>query len=172
MIVLNLPKKGGILSEKYSKMKCSEYAKCLNFAFLLLAKRMHSSAELRAKLRNKYWNCDVDSVVEECKRLNLLDDECFAKCYIQELIQKGYGFFKIRLSLKMKGFSEELINEYIKLFGDVEDELERAKNVALKKIKFWRGNPELKNRVKLKRYLLSKGYSYEIVNLTVEDVYS
>jgi regulatory protein len=143
---------------------------CLNSAFDLLSRRIHSEFELSIKLRKKFRYSNINAVINECKRLDLLDDEHFAECYMQELAGKGKGKFQMISSLKTKGITKEVIDKYIGQFTNPDDEMERAKGLAQRKIRSYRNEPENKIREKLTRHLLSKGYSYEIVHEAVASI--
>jgi len=150
--------------------RINEYRMCLNSAYDILSRRMHSEFELRMKLKKKYWKCNVNEVMEECRRLNLLNDADFAKSYVQELKDKGKGGYVIVSSLKQKGISQELIDKYSIDGSDKEDEFQRALTVAEKKFRTLKSLPELKIKEKMIRHLLSKGFTYETVFRTVENI--
>jgi regulatory protein len=149
-----------IIQENDNKM-------CLNTAFDLLSRRIHSEYELTIKLKRKFRYSNINEVIKECKKLNLLNDEYFAQCYMEELAGKGKGKFQIVSSLNSKGISKDITDKYIKQYTSVDDERERAKGLALRKIRSYKNEPENKIKEKLTRHLLSKGYSYEIVRDTV-----
>ena len=160
------------LEEFYSIQKESEYKSALNYAFDILARRLHSKVELSNKLKKKFWNCDSEDIIEECVRLNLLDDEYFAKCYIDELKSRGKGRYQIISSLKQKGIAQDLIDELKEDIGNVDDEKERAEEAARKKMRLLSKQPVIKQKEKLIRHLLSKGFSYETVFSVVDSVLS
>ena len=161
---LNLYEGDEISEKRLSEVKqMNEDKMCLNSAFDLLSRRIHTEHELRTKLKKKFWNSNINIVIEECRGLNLLNDDYFAECYIQELISKGKGKFQIISSLKRKGISKDISDKYIAQLINADDELERAKNIAQRKMRSYRNEPADKVKEKLMRHLLSKGYSYEII---------
>ena len=69
---------------------------CMNTVVKLLLQRMHSLYEIKMKLRKRNFPYKIISkVIDESKKMNLLDDEEFAKNYINELIYRGCGKYKI-----------------------------------------------------------------------------
>ena len=161
--VLSSDKLNLINSENTDKM-------CLNSALDLLSRRIHSEYELKIKLNKKYRYSNISKVIEECRRLDLLDDDYFAQCYIQELTSKGKGKYQIISSMKSRGISKDIFEKYVDKYTKTDDEMERAKVIALRKILSYKNYPNDKIKEKLTRHLLSKGYSYEIVKETVYSI--
>lgn len=138
-------------------------------AFNLLARRLHSSAELRNKLRQKYHNISfINEVVEYLSVNNYLNDEKFVEEFISEKSKsKLWGNRKISAELKKKGINEKIASlDFIS--GKLENNSDHLRVAAEKKLKNLtsRKTPENKLRQKLTAFLLSKGFNYdEIKNI-------
>ena len=65
----------------------------------------------------------------------------------------------------MKGIPNEIVDEAISGFDVYSLENESILPIAEKKLA---GNFEYKNIMKTKRYLLSKGFSYELIDSTIK----
>jgi regulatory protein len=77
---------------------------CLRY----LAQREHSAAELRQKLTAKGFSEPlVVEVISKFIDSNLQSDVRFAECFIRSRIAKGYGFYRIRQELKLRGISAD-----------------------------------------------------------------
>ena len=106
----------------------------------------------------------TDMVISRLYELNLLDDKkTLNNIFLNTLnSQKKQNKLKIRTSLMKKGFSNDDISDFIqKLPGDYEyNSLQKDFD---KKIKV------IKDKNKLKRYLLSKGHKYDLINKIFEE---
>lgn len=159
-------------SDKLSKIAREEgYLKCKSTALRIVEKSYKSKKELRDKLVLKGYDIeDINKVIEFLKEYNLQDDKSYTKMYIKDKI-KNQGQNKIRFALIKKGIDEELIqNEMESIDNDYQKEM--AYSLALKKINVLRKreDDDFKLSQKIYRFLLSKGYSYDIVSEVVKKV--
>ncbi|WP_212589957.1 regulatory protein RecX [Cellvibrio mixtus] len=81
-------------------------------AMNFLAMREHSAKELKEKLGRKYsaWPQLLDAVIQALIEQNLQSDERFATAFIAMRQRQGKGSQLIRLELRERGISAELIN--------------------------------------------------------------
>ncbi|CCP02170.1 Regulatory protein recX [Erwinia amylovora Ea644] len=160
----------------------TQYAKLLERAMRILAMRDHSEAEFRRKLVqsceraarfNKSENQpeppgaeQLDRVVDWCFQHGWLDDARFADRYVAGRSCKGYGPQRIRLELGQKGVVKSLIDEA--LFNAEIDWQSQA--FALAERKFGHPFPvEWKQRAKVQRYLMTKGFFMEDIRAIFEN---
>lgn len=159
-------------NEEWEKIKYkNSYRLAWECALRLLSARAHCERDLSNKLRQrKFKKQIIQAVIEECKRLDFIDDIKFAREYIRELIEKGSGIKLIRAKLIHKGVAGESVEKCIEDSISKDDELQaarlayRKKTPALKK----ESDPR-KKREKLYRYMLSKGFSYDIIQAVISD---
>ncbi len=132
-------------------------------AFDLLARRAHSTKELRNKLyKREYSKRDIDTVIAECERLGFLNDELFAADYAAELSGQGKGAFKIKMKLRDKGLSEENIEKALKKIAGSEEE--RAIQALKGKLRSLIHEEDInKRRQKAYRFLAYRGFSSDII---------
>ncbi len=140
--------------------------RCLAAAQRLLANRPHSESELRQKLARHNFNVeDMETVVGRLKSSGLLNDVDFASFWME-----NREAFKPRsrrltaLELKQKGVSEEVIRQTV---GQIDD-AESAYRAGEKKASRLESGDYNIFRRKLGDYLLRRGFSYEIINNTIE----
>ena len=155
-----------ISPEKLDEVKKhSEYRTAWNSALRMLSIRAHSVNELRRKLFKKKFSAEtVSQVIDECLRLELIDDAKFAKAYIEELIAGGTGRRVIRKKLSDRGVSHELIDRLMEESFSDNDELAAAETAMRKKLPSLKREPDIRRRrEKLFRYMASKGFSYDII---------
>ena len=130
-------------------------------ALRLLARRGHTMRELEEKLRRRGFEPQTSAtVVSKCEKLKYIDDEASGRAYLNELLEKGYGPFKIRRALAKKGLGEILICDLFDEAGVEEREMDLCREVLQKKLKTAskKTDPE-KRKVRLYRFLLSRGFS-------------
>lgn len=145
----------------------SEAKKALFAAQNFLAYRPRSQKEVEDNLRKKGF---ADPVIHKALGIlaqrGLIDEEAFASGYSQEKSRlKRFSKKRIRYELKSKGLDDQVIDSALEALSE-EDEYANAlalgrKHLASRDIK------EVKHRQKTYRYLVGKGFSYEIVSRVI-----
>jgi regulatory protein len=135
----------------------------------LLSRRPHSVYELSTKLRQREFSREViDETISKLKSCNFLDDARFAGSYFEELKAKGFGVRRIKLAMKKRGIRDELLSGIISEGLSEDDELESAVALLLKrKLHFAREEDRLKRRMKMFRYLASRGFPSSVISRAV-----
>jgi regulatory protein len=141
----------------------------LKKAFDLLSRRAHSTQELRDKLyKREFSKSDIDTVITECERLGLLNDELFANDYAAELSGQGKGRFKVKMKLRNKGLSEDNIEKALEKIGDCEQE--NAENALNRKLRSLMNEEDInKRRQKAYRFLAYRGFSSDIITKLMDN---
>jgi regulatory protein len=133
-------------------------------AFYLLSRRLHSSSELKTKLRQKYHHSDyIDEIINDLAEKKYLDDEKFAAEFIEEKGKsKLWGTNKIKMELRKRGIKSSVIDDNL-LESHQDNTSEILKKAAEKKLRILqnRNLPEDKLKQKLITYLLGKGFNYD-----------
>ncbi|EHD20440.1 MULTISPECIES: recombination regulator RecX [Brenneria] len=149
-------------------------SKPLRYAMNVLSVRDHSEVEIRRKLAayqhravtaeadaDEMAACsveEIESAIAYCTDHGWLDDERFARRYIRGRSLKGLGMQRIRAELRQKGIDKAIIAAAL-AECDI-DWCELAKSAAERK--FGPLLPvEWKEKAKLQRYLLYRGFSHE-----------
>ncbi len=151
--------------------KEDNYLKCKTTALRIVEKSYKSEKELIDKLILKgYDNEAIDKTMNVLKEYNFINDENYVKMYIKDKV-KLVGKKKIKYDLAKKGISDKIIDEEIYNI-DSEDERNTAYNLAIKKYNTIakRESDRFKLSQKLYRFLLSKGYGYDIVSNVVKEI--
>ncbi len=144
--------------------------KALAYTLKLLSKKDYSEYEIRQKLISReYDQTQVEKVITFLRSKLFLDDKKFAQNYYKNHLQRGT--LRIRFELRQKGISDEIITELISSI-DNDDQLKKAKEVALKWVKN-KGN-KYQESYKLKQNLLAKlsrqGFEYDVIIEAIEDL--
>ena len=154
---------------EYLKLE-TEKSNALESALNYLSRRVHSEKELSQKLAGKKYPVNAISfALSKCKEYGYLNDYEFAKAFIHDKqIFRKDGAQKIKSALFSKGVSKEIMNE---LFSEMdnEEELERATELCKRKMSSLQSLQKNKQYERLVRYLVSKGFSYEITNKVIKN---
>lgn len=149
--------------------KEDEFNLALKKALNFLKVRNHFTEEIRKKLRIRKVDDEIiDKVLDYLSKEKLLDDKKAIQQYVTEMISKNFGPVKIKNELQKRGIQKDLINS---LMNSMDESIFRT---SAKKIleKYLMNKKVLtKNDLpKIYRYLLSKGFNYEIINKLFEDI--
>jgi regulatory protein len=138
---------------------------CLCTALRLLTHRDHSCEELVRKLRQRgFPSQQIKDSVEECKRLNYLDDERFSDSYIRLLRRKGFGPIRIQEKLRSKGICNDMIQNKLRHQFSKSVQIEQCRFVLQKKLNrtvFASRSDSLK--ATLYRFLFGRGFYPEVI---------
>lgn len=90
-----------------------------------------------------------------------LDDERYASTFVRSKIHlKKWGVNKIKMSLKMKGISEEIINDVL---SEIDPEIYKEELIKVLKSKKINESDPYKKKAKLAQYAMQKGYEPNLV---------
>ena len=122
-----------------------------------LAKALKTEKELRDNLRSKgYEDKIIDDVVLKLKEYDYIDDLKYALAFVNSATSKGP--YRLKFELKLKGISDEIIEEALADLPDDSDNLQRLANRYLK-------GKELNQKTfsKLYQYLMGRGFESDKV---------
>ncbi|OGH24346.1 MAG: hypothetical protein A3B47_01105 [Candidatus Levybacteria bacterium RIFCSPLOWO2_01_FULL_39_24] len=154
------------------------FEKFYNKALEFLSYRPRSEKEVRdrlklktqkSKLKSSTQNSKlIDSIVEKLKEKKFIDDEGFAKGWVESRLRfKPRSLRLIQLELKQKGIDQEIINN-LQLTDD--SDLKSAKQLVGKRIERLKGLPRQKIYEKLGRYLASKGFNWDTIKKSIDEI--
>lgn len=134
-------------------------------AFHFLNYKPRTEKEIRKKLKEKKISeNNSDRVINTLKDLKYLDDNQYAKLYLEEKLSNNpKGKRLISMKLTEKGISKEIISNVIGSQYDEEKEIKKAKELLAKYLKKVRAKSEMDKKQKCYRHLLSKGFDFDIV---------
>ena len=127
----------------------------------LLARREHSTLELRRKLITRGFDeSRVDEVLARLQQERLQCDARFTESYVHHRVNSGVGPLKIRYELLQKGVRDDLIAEQLEARGEYWDAMMAQQRAR----KFGDTIPQdLKDQMKQVRFLQNRGFSPESV---------
>lgn len=117
--------------------------------------------EVRRKMAAlKMPPAEAERLLADLVEMNFVSDERFAESFIRGKMNiKRWGKVKMRVELHQRGISDEIINQK---FDEIDDEQYFA-NLRYLVEKWSRENPQ-GEKVKLIKFLLSKGYEMGDIN--------
>lgn len=125
--------------------------------------RPRSSGETRRRLRRYgYDAATIDEVITHLTSAGILEDLDFGRLFMDELVGKGAGYYRVRSELGKKLIPRELIDELMEAYP-VDDELERARATAERRVGSFDG--ETADRAEIKKlaaFLVRRGFSRQV----------
>ena len=147
-----------------SKDKSEPLEKAKNYAFLLLKFRQRSTKEITQRLKQKNFD---DSVIKETlsflKRQGFVDDESFAKAWIDSRLKKPLGLRRIKEELRIKGIDTNIIESNLKKIRQDYLEEEVVARIAADRLSKLKGIEPQKVKRRTFAYLLRRGFSPEVI---------
>lgn len=161
-------REGQVLSEaEIAALKAQdERQRAFDQAVRFLSYRPRSRAEVERYLRGKRVAGEViTDVVERLERANYLDDEAFARFWVENREQfKPRSRRALRYELRQKGMSDQVIAQVL---NDLDDEAAAWRAVE-GRLSRWAGLTRDELRQKMMGYLSRRGFDYEIINSIFE----
>ncbi len=150
-----------------------EYISLKDSGLRFLARRPHSIKELKDKLFKKSKSPNlIDSIIEEFKSNNYLNDETFANAFLTDEIRlKKTGPLLIKNKLLQKGVYSEVIDSLINNNYDVAHQTKNCTILVNKKLNVLNQKlSSIERKTKLVNYLKQKGYHWDIIKQVVESL--
>jgi regulatory protein len=149
--------------------RADRFQRCLNAAFQFLSYRPRSESETKVRLQRRgYADEEIERVIAQLRRLNLIDDTVFAEYW-----KENRNSFRprsqrlLKMELRRKGVEPEIINEAVE---DV-DETDNAYRAAASKARTISTADYQVFRQKLGGYLQRRGFGYGVINNTIKKVW-
>jgi len=135
---------------------------------LLLKFRQRSRKEIYERLKIKRFDEQViNETLTFLKTRGFIDDELFARAWIESRIKKPLGLRKIRQELNLKGIDKQIIDSQIGEIKEKYPEEEIVGKIVKKRLIRLKGIDPNNAKRRLYSYLLRRGFSPEIVTDTI-----
>ncbi|MDD6770953.1 MAG: recombination regulator RecX [Inconstantimicrobium porci] len=159
------------MDELREVLKEEEYISCKNSALRVLEKTYKTEKEIVKKLKDKEYSEEaISRTLEFLTKYDFINDNRYASMFARDKV-KTQGKNNIKYKLIQKGVSEDIIMDVLGSLSD-DDEYDTALNLCTKKYNILLKSNSDKNVVKQKlfRFMLSKGYDYNLCNKIVKKV--
>jgi regulatory protein len=149
--------------------KSDQFQKCLNAAFRFLSYRPRSQAETKIRLQRRgFADEEIERVIAQLKRLNLIDDAAFAEYWKENRTSfRPRGQRMLKSELRRKGVETDVIDEAV---GNV-DEKDNAYRAAVTKARTISTADYQMFRLKLGGFLQRRGFGYGIIKSVINQVW-
>ena len=146
--------------------RADQFHRYLNAAVHYLSYRPRSESELRGRLRQRGFDGDTqEAVIARLKEQGLVDDMAFAQFWKNDRQSfSPRSQWLTKLELKRKGVANDIIDQVVNAIDD-DDSAYRA---ALSKARSLPQSDYQGFRRRLGGYLQRRGFSYAVINRTVE----
>ena len=136
----------------------------------LLERRSRSSVELRRRLEARGFEvAAIEPVLADLARAGLVDDAEYARLWVTDRQASGLsGPHKWRWELRRKGIPEDLIRQVLDETHNDESEREQALDLARRRLR--EQPPDAKALLRLRRFLLGRGFGLEAVDAVMRRV--
>lgn len=149
-------------------IKKGELQKCLDKTINFAMVRPRSLKEVKDYFRRKEVDVSLhETILVKLIRLELLNDEKFAKWWVDQRLQfKSKSKKDITFELRQKGIDTNIIKN---ILDDSEiDEVKIAKELIAKKIYKWQKYEDKIKKQKITQYLAGKGFSWDVIKSVVD----
>ncbi len=150
-----------VSSEDYEEIRKLLERRGKSRAMYLLEKKDYTTFQMRRKLMDSFYPEDiVEKVLSFLQEMHYLDDRRYASHYVQ-YHSTEWNKRQLKQKLMEKGIKADAAEEALEgLEGPSEEELARK---LLEKRHFDREGADEKEKQKMARYLMGKGYSFDII---------
>lgn len=145
-------------------LEYDEYLKAQRLAYKYLSYKSRTSKELFQRLKKSQINTlIINKIIKLFTKQGLINDDDYINTFIEtRKFIKPLGARAIKNKLCEKGIDPETIEQKVREKYTQEEEEAIAKQVLLKYLKTLKEKDERKRQQKSFRYLISKGFSFEI----------
>ena len=113
----------------------------------------------------KRWGVADDDARKVLARLQserFIDDARYAEAFVRDKLNlSGWGAYKIKMSLRAKGISREVIEEVVAPMIEATDMTERLEEMMQRKMRTLKYSSPYDAKIKLIRFAASRGYDME-----------
>ncbi|MBR2499902.1 MAG: regulatory protein RecX [Clostridia bacterium] len=145
------------------------FSSAKEYALKLVSRFSYTKKTMCEKLFMRGYDDEITTkTIEFLENYKYIDDFEYSKKFISDALNlKHYGVSKIKYELSQKGIDSSVIESALSEFDLFQLEKECILPIARKKLS---GNFEYKNIQKTKRYLISKGFSYELIDSVINSL--
>ncbi len=151
-----------------------EYARCRDYALLLLSYRDRSESELNNRLLKKGFHHDVArELVGNLKKEGIVNDFAFASKWVEDTCaNRPMGRMRAVFELRKKMLSDGIIEAVIEEKFDGNTEQRLAHSAAEKKMKSLESYPPDTAQERLYRFLKNRGFQFDIINGLMKEYFN
>ena len=140
--------------------------KLKNYVLWLLSRQEYSRRDLTFKLQKKEAPPEyIESLLDWCESLNYIDETRYCESFIRCHLAKNHGYARIKSEASVKGIDKTLLAFQL---DEMEiDWYQLAKTAYIKKFSNITDTPDYKQKAKIVRYLMYRGFNYEQIEFAI-----
>lgn len=158
----------------------AEIGKLIEKVYGLLNIRERSEKEIRDYLRqlsfkrklkekDELSEIIIEALIEKLKKRDLINDLRFAREWTDARRKsKNKGINALKSELFQKGIAREIVDEVLSAESEISEE-SLATQALKKKLRLWQNLPEMEYKQKALRFLMGKGFNYDLAKEVVEN---
>lgn len=148
-----------------------EWKAALETGVRYLARRARSRLEVERRLeRAGFPGALIAKVIACLEQRGYLDDESFGRQWARDRLSRTpMGACRLHRELRRRGVEDILARDIAAQLAGGEQEYEMALRAARKKVKMLLQGPPEKVRARLYRFLVARGFGYDLVRRVVEE---
>ncbi len=140
-------------------------------AFRLLKVRIRSERELQDRLAQNQFSLKIINVaIKDLKKIKLIDDNEFARSWIQSRINRGFGQRRIILELKQKSVSEKIIQNQFKKAQENYSPKAVIKQLIEKRLKRYKNLEPIKIKRRIYEFLVRRGFDIDSILKELQNI--
>lgn len=154
--------------ETAQRLRCyDELQRAKSSAYRYLSYRQRTVREMIDYLTRKgFEQQSISNVIELLKESGFLNDESFAKAYVDDKTRlNDLGAYRLKAELRKKGIAEELIKETL---SDLEPDIDHLVELIQRKYSSSLTCDKNSTMRKAAGFLQRKGYGYEVIKKVLE----
>lgn len=154
--------------ETAQRLRCyDELQRAKSSAYRYLSYRQRTVREMIDYLTRKgFEQQSISNVIELLKESGFLNDESFAKAYVDDKTRlNDLGAYRLKAELRKKGIGEELIKETL---SDLEPDIDHLVELIQRKYSSSLTCDKNSTMRKAAGFLQRKGYGYEVIKKVLE----
>ena len=158
------------IDEYSAKMASVQFADAYEAALSMLDRSAKTAWQISSSLARKGFVTDaIESVIARLTENRLIDDRHFAERMTESAGRSGSGIYAIKQKMRAKGISEDDIENAVSAI-DPEEQLAAASALAKKLAPRYSSEPRPKARAKLSQALARRGFSWDVISSTLENI--
>ena len=147
------------------------FDKALNYAYRLLKFRPRSEVELIRRLKKqRVTDAVIKKLISYLKEKGLIDDNEFAKRWVESRLRIPLGFRRLRAELSEKGINEKIISQVISEAKADYKEDQLVYKLARQKLSKLKNIEPYKAKRRLYAYFIRHGFSPDVVMETINQL--
>ena len=133
-------------------------------SLMRMCARSERSSGDALRLMNRWGVADDEArkVLARLQSERFIDDARYAEAFVRDKLNlSGWGAYKIKMSLRVKGVSREIIEEVVAPMIEATDMTDSLEEIMQRKLRTLKFSSPYEARTKLIRFAASRGYDME-----------